>query len=63
MRRVLSPGGAADEGLIVVVLSMILAVPFFTEVGVLECMNVGDMDTLSWFEVMESVCGKWGGSG
>ena len=27
---------------------------------VLECVDVGDMDTLSWFEVMEAVCGKWG---
>ena len=60
VRRVLSPSGAADEALVVVVLAMILAVPFFAEVGVLECVDVGDMDTLSWFEVMETVGSVWG---
>jgi hypothetical protein len=50
--------GAADEALIVVVVAVVLAVPFFTEVWVLECMDVGDMDMLSWFEVMEAVCGS-----
>jgi hypothetical protein len=56
----LSPDGTADEALVIVVLSVILAVSFFAEVRVLECVDVGDMDTLSWFEVMEVMCGKWG---
>jgi hypothetical protein len=56
----LSPDGAADEALIVVVVAVVLAVPFFAEVWVLECVDMGDMDTLSWFEVMETVCGVWG---
>jgi hypothetical protein len=60
VRHVLSPSGAADEALVVIVLSMILAVPFFAEMWVLECVDVGDIDMLSWFEVMEAMCGKWG---
>jgi hypothetical protein len=56
MRQVLSPGGAADEALIVVIVAVVLAVPFFAEVWVFECVDMGDMDTLSWFEVMEVVC-------
>jgi hypothetical protein len=56
----LSLGGAADEALIVVVLTVILAVSFFAEMQVFKCVDVGDMDMLSWFEVMEVVCGVWG---
>jgi hypothetical protein len=29
-------------------------------VRVFECMDVGDMDMLSWFEVMVAVCCVWG---
>jgi hypothetical protein len=39
---------------------VVLAVPFFAEVWVLECMDMGNMDTLSWFEVIEAVCHEWG---
>jgi hypothetical protein len=56
----LSLDGAVDEALVMVVLTVVLAVPFFAEMWVLECMDVGDMDTLSWFEVMEAVCSEWG---
>jgi hypothetical protein len=56
----LSPGGTADEALVVVVLAVILAVSLFAEMRVFECVDVGDMDTLSWFEVMEAVCSVWG---
>lgn len=39
---------------------MVRAVPFFAEVGVLECVDVGDMDTLLRFEFMEAMCGvRW----
>ena len=34
---------------------MVPAVPFFAEVGVFECMDVGDMDAFSWFELVEFV--------
>jgi hypothetical protein len=60
MRCILSPDGTADEALVVVVLAVVPAVPFFAEVWVLECVDVGDMDTLSWFEVMEAMCSVWG---
>ena len=60
VRRVLSPDGATGEALIVVVLPMVRAVPFFAEVRVFKCVDVGDMDTLSWFEVMVAVCRVWG---
>jgi hypothetical protein len=43
----LSPDGAADKALIVVVLAVVLAVPFFAEMWVLEYVDMGDMDTLS----------------
>ena len=42
--------------LVVVVLLVVLAVPFFAKVGMFECVNVGDMDTFSWFELVEFVC-------
>jgi len=34
---------------------MVPAVPFFAEVRVFECVNVGDMDALSWFELVKLV--------
>jgi hypothetical protein len=36
------------------------AVPFFAEVGVLESMDMGDVDTLLGFELMETMCSKQG---
>ena len=60
MRRVLSPDGATGEALVIVVLPVVRAVPFFAEVRVFKCVDVGDMDTLSWFEVMVAVCRVWG---
>ena len=50
------PVGAIAWALILVVLLMVPAVPFFAEVRVFECMNVGDMDALSWFELVKLVC-------
>jgi hypothetical protein len=55
----LSPDGTADEALVVVIVAVVLAVLFFAEMRVLECVDVGDMDMLSWFEVMEAVGGVW----
>ena len=56
MRRPLPPVGAIAWALVVVVLLVVPAVPFFTEVGVFECVNVGDMDTFSGFELVKLVC-------
>jgi hypothetical protein len=39
---------------------VVRAVPFSAEVGVLKSMDVGDMDTLFGFELMEAVHGKRG---
>jgi hypothetical protein len=39
---------------------MVHTVLFSAEVGVLKSMDVGDMDMLLWFKVMEAICGKWG---
>jgi hypothetical protein len=47
VRRVLSPDGTIGEALVVVVLAVVLAVPLFTEVWVLKCVDMGDMDMLS----------------
>jgi hypothetical protein len=58
MRCVLSPGGAICKAL--VVLSVVRAVLFFAKVRVFKCVDVGDMDTLSWFEVMVAMCHVWG---
>jgi hypothetical protein len=44
----------------VVVLLVVHTVPFFAEVGMLESVDVGDMDMLLRFEFMKVVCGKWG---
>ena len=56
MRRPLPPIGAIAWALVVVVLLVVPAVLFFAEVGVFECVNVGDMNTFSWFELVEFVC-------
>jgi hypothetical protein len=58
VRRGLSPVGA-NHGALVVVL-VVHAVPFSAEVGVLKSMDVGDVDTLLGFELMEAVRGKQG---
>ena len=56
MRHALPPVGAIAWALVVVVLLVVPTVLFFAEVGVFECMNVGDMNTFSWFELVEFVC-------
>ena len=56
MRRALPPVGTSAWALVVVVLLVVPAVLFFAEVGVFECVNVGDMDAFSWFELVEFVC-------
>ena len=53
MRRGLSPVGANCGALVVV--SVVRAVPFSAEVGMLKSMNVGDMNALLGFELMEAV--------
>jgi hypothetical protein len=58
VRRGLSPVGTNCGALVVIL--VVRAVPFFAEVGVLESMDMGDMDTLLGFELMEAMCGKWG---
>ena len=55
VRRDLPPG-AAIGGALVVVLAVVRAVPFFAEMGVLECVCVGGMDAATWDELMETVC-------
>ena len=54
----LSPIGANNGALVVV--SVVRAVPFFAEVGMLKSMDVGDIDMLLGFEFMEAVHGKRG---
>jgi hypothetical protein len=54
----LSPVGANCGALIVV--SVVRAVPFSAEVGMLKSMDVGDVDTLLGFEFMEAMRGKQG---
>jgi hypothetical protein len=58
VRRDLSPVGANRGALVVV--SVVRAVPFSAEVGMLKSMDMGDVDTLLGFEFMEAVCGKRG---
>jgi hypothetical protein len=58
VRRDLSPVGANRGALVVV--PVVHAVPFSAEVGVLESMDMGDVDTLLGFELMEAVRGKRG---
>ena len=60
VRRGLPLDGAISWALVVVVLTVICAVPFFAEDGVFECMDMGDMDALSWFEFMKAMCRVWG---
>ena len=50
------PVGAIAWALVVVVLLVVPAVPFFAEVGMFKCVNMGDIDMFSWFELMEFVC-------
>jgi hypothetical protein len=47
VRHDLPPGGANCRALVVVVLSVVHTVLFFAEVGVLKCMDMGDIDMLS----------------
>jgi hypothetical protein len=56
----LSPVGANCGGLVAFVLLVVHAVPFSAEVGVLESMDVGDMNTLLRFELMEAMHDKQG---
>jgi hypothetical protein len=58
VRRGLSPVGTNRGALVVI--SVVHAVPFSAEVGVLKSIDVGDVDTLFGFELMEAVCGKRG---
>jgi hypothetical protein len=58
VRRDLSPVGANCRALVVVL--VIYAVLFSAEVGVLKSMDMGDVDTLLGFELMEAMHGKWG---
>jgi hypothetical protein len=60
VRCVLSPDGATGEALVIIVLPVVRAVPFFAEVQVFKCIDMGDIDMLSWFEVMVAVCHVWG---
>jgi hypothetical protein len=39
---------------------VVRAVPFFAEVGVFESVDMGDVDTLLGFELMEAMRGKRG---
>ena len=55
MRRGLSPVGTNCGALVIVL--MVYAVLFFTEVGVLKSI---DVDMLLGFELMEAMCGKRG---
>ena len=50
------PVGAIAWALVVVVVLVVFAVPFFAEVGMFECVNMGDMNTFSWFKLVELVC-------
>jgi hypothetical protein len=59
VRYGLSPVSANCGALVVVVLLVILAVLFFAEVRVLTSIDMGDMDTLIGFEIMEVVCHIW----
>jgi hypothetical protein len=58
VRHGLSPVGANCGALVVI--SVVHAVPFFTEVGMLKSIDMGDVDPLFGFEFMEAMCGKWG---
>ena len=47
-------GGVANRG--VVDLSVVVAVVFFAEELMFEGVNKGDVDTSSWFELVEVMC-------
>ena len=47
MRHGLPPDGAISWALVVVVLTVVHAVPFFAEDGMFKCVDMGDMDALS----------------
>jgi hypothetical protein len=53
----LSPVGTNFGALVVV--SVVYAIPFSAEVGMLKSMDMGDMDTLLGFELMEAMRGEW----
>ena len=57
VRRDLPPG-AVVGGALVVALAVVHAVPFFAEVGVLECVCVGGVDAVTWDKFMEAMCRK-----
>ena len=56
MRRGLPPDGAISLALVAVVLTVVRAVPFLAEDGVFKCVDMGDIDGLSWFEFMKAMC-------
>ena len=60
VRHGLPPDGAISWALVVVVLTVVRAVPFLAEDGVFECVDMSDMDMLSWFEFMKAMCHVWG---
>ena len=60
MRCGLPLDSAISWALVIVVLPMVCAVPFFAKVRVFECMNMSDVDMLSWFEFMKMMCCVWG---
>jgi hypothetical protein len=55
----LSSVGTNCRALVTFVLLVVHAVPFSAEVGVLKSMDMGDMDSLFGFELMEAMHGKW----
>ena len=58
LRHALPPDGAICRALAVVSV-MVRAVPFSAEVGVLQHMDVSDMDVPSWLELMEAMHCVW----
>ena len=56
VRRGLPSDGANPWALVTVVLTVVRAVPFFAKDGVFECVDVSDVDALSWFEFMITMC-------
>jgi hypothetical protein len=48
------------RALVVFVLLVVCAVPFSAEVGMLESIDMGDMDSLLGFELMKAMHGKRG---
>jgi hypothetical protein len=52
--------GTNCRALVVFVLLVVHAVPFSAEVGVLESIDMGDVDSLLRFELIEVMHGKWG---